>query len=238
MHFLSCDNIHNLPGDPWLLGYSVLSQSKLTIKAFAAEQANSQQLHSDTQYLVVDSDSKPAVVSREQAEAAGLQPSLIHSINCIVKTDFLFNPDFKKQFNYMEKYKFNKMHLQVFDTKICLPKQQDCYRAAIPFDCFYKEISSWDIYVEAGSKFAQIADLDSFRTAQASYLKKQQQYLEQNKLLQGIVENNASAANLFPPYSHQPVQMEVDPGLYYSYEDIATCPISKVDVIANKLMFK
>ena len=216
----------------------MLSEKKLIIKAFAADDPASLGLHEDTQYLVLDSEQKPAVVSREEAEAAGLQPSLIHSINCIVKTDFLINPDFKKQFNYMEKYKFKKMHMQVFDPKLYLPKQQDCYCATIPFECFYKEISSWGIYVESSQKYSQVVDLASFKSAQASYLKKQHQYLEQNKLLRGIIENNPSAANLYPPYSHQPAQMEVDSGLYYSYEDIATCPISKVDVIANKLLFK
>ena len=53
-----------------------------------------------------DESNKPIVIQRSDLLNSTVQPQLIHSQNCIIKTEFLLNDNFKKNFNYMMRYQF------------------------------------------------------------------------------------------------------------------------------------
>lgn len=98
---MSCENIHNSPADPVLVGASSMTKCSMSTKIY--ENVPGAASHGESQCMVIDESSRPFVIPVSEAQERGVTPKYLFSLNCVLKTEFLQDDKFKKHFNYMEK---------------------------------------------------------------------------------------------------------------------------------------
>lgn len=104
IHFISTDNLLNVPGDLHLVGYAASSGAAITIKTHRNDAYSSYTAsHTECPFLLEDKDGKLRVVKNFDITKPEFVPSLCHSVNCVVRADFFQNKEFKEKFNYMQK---------------------------------------------------------------------------------------------------------------------------------------
>jgi len=176
VHVISCQNLINDPLDPFMIGLTAQSKKDIVVKTYDSNQL--EQIPSTAQFLAENSKGKLELVhvnsindqnlSRSKSTAT-YNPRFIYLVDFVARFEFLSNPEFTKSFNFMEKYKFKKLKLRVYNTKINMHEDMEVFVADLQAEEVFRYANSHLVLVEKEDKYLPITDKDTFHIAY-SYL--------------------------------------------------------------------
>lgn len=173
---ISCQNLINDPLDPFMLGLAVQSGKDIVAKTYDFHQLA--KIPPNAQFLAENSKGKLELVHvnsineqnlNRSKSASTFNPRFVYLVDFVARFEFLSNPEFTKSFNFMEKYKFKKLRLKVYNTKINMHEDTEVFVADLQAEELFRYANSHLVVVEKEDKYLPITDKSTFHEA-FSYL--------------------------------------------------------------------
>lgn len=119
----------------------------------------------------------------------------------------------------------------IFDPISYTTHQEDFFIAGIPFGCIYSEASNFKILVDSGRYFSWVVDLESFESAQSSFLKMQTESLRTNLSAIQLLESR------FGVKVGNNEKLEADPSRFHDFDDLRQEKFVSVEKVGENFFY-
>jgi len=149
------------------------------------------------------------------------KPKYIYLVDFVVKFDFLAKPEFRKSFNFMEKYKFKQIELVAYDPYENKTKVQKSFVAELQIEELFAFTKKFVVLEEPEDRYVPILDRISFNLS-VEYLEEMFKFKaeEFGKNLNGK-------------------SCEIDSSSYYDLQELEAAALAKEEIspAGNSILF-
>lgn len=223
---INCQNPVGYPLDPIMLGLAIRNGTDIMAKAYDGREM---EVFSDyTKLLATTEDDSLQVVFLDsmddyesQRKRAGsnlikFKPQYVYLVDFVMRLDFLKNPEFKKTFNFMSKYKFKKREVKIYDQKLQNYRNETVFIPEIQIEELFAFTKNYGVLIGDEEKYIPIVDQQSFELA-TNYLM---------DFFAFAADKNAARG--------QDEICEVSSTSFYDFQDIPASAFQKCEITKSK----